>query len=85
MDIPHIPAPLPRRTNSHSGSHTNCVEVTAPAWHTSSYSSPNGECVEVSEGPVTGVRDSKHRDHAVLAFPHTEWHAFLAAATHDEL
>ncbi|MGW8526296.1 DUF397 domain-containing protein [Nocardiopsis sp. NPDC055824] len=52
---------------------------TAP-WHTSSYSAERGECVEVSEGPVTGVRDTKHRELGALFFTVGEWKAFVSVA-----
>ncbi|MFL1380585.1 MULTISPECIES: DUF397 domain-containing protein [unclassified Nocardiopsis] len=49
-------------------------------WHTASYSAERGECVEVSEGPVTGVRDTKHRGLGALFFGADEWQAFLDTA-----
>ena len=49
-------------------------------WHTSSYSgAQGGECVEVSEGPTTAVRDTRHRHLGHLEFPAGEWRAFLDA------
>jgi Domain of unknown function (DUF397) len=52
----------------------------APAvWHKSTYSSNQGECVEVaglSSGLV--VRDSKNRNGAVLSFTAAQWSAFVA-------
>jgi hypothetical protein len=54
--------------------------VSAALWHTSSYSVERGECVEVAEGPVTGVRDTKHRELGALFFGGDEWQAFLGAA-----
>jgi len=52
-----------------------------PAWHKSSYSGYNGDCVEVavlSPGQV-GVRDSKaHGAGPVLRLNSAEWSAFLA-------
>ncbi|MFC3997711.1 DUF397 domain-containing protein [Nocardiopsis sediminis] len=47
-------------------------------FHTSSYSHSGGECVEVSEGAKTLVRDTRNREHATLAFPAAEWRALLA-------
>lgn len=51
-------------------------------WRTSSYStSSGGNCVELgalSEG--VAVRDSKHRDGAVLRYSRTDWASFIAAA-----
>ncbi|MFE1099182.1 DUF397 domain-containing protein [Nocardiopsis alba] len=47
-------------------------------WHKSSYSGGDGgDCVEVSEGPTTGVRDTRHRGLAELNVPASEWTALL--------
>jgi hypothetical protein len=46
-------------------------------WHTSSYSGNTGECVEVQEGAVTNVRDTRHRESGYLSFPSAEWAALL--------
>ena len=54
--------------------------VPARPWHKASYTNDRGECVEVSEGPVTGVRDTKHRELGALFFRSDEWHAFLDTA-----
>ncbi|MFW6640894.1 DUF397 domain-containing protein [Nocardiopsis algeriensis] len=56
------------------------TEIPSLPWHTSSYSLEQGECVEVAEGPVTAMRDTKHRDLGMLTFPFTEWQAFLGSA-----
>lgn len=48
-------------------------------WHKSSYSSGANNCVEVSEGSTTGIRDTQHRDLGSLTFPSNEWQAFLNA------
>lgn len=48
-------------------------------FHKSSYSSSGGNCVEVSEGRDTLVRDTRNRDHATLSFPASEWSAMLSA------
>jgi hypothetical protein len=50
-------------------------------FHKSSYSSTSGQCVEVSEGRDTLVRDTQNRDKATLAFPASEWAALLRAQT----
>ncbi|MEC3895972.1 DUF397 domain-containing protein [Nocardiopsis sp. LDBS1602] len=47
-------------------------------WHKSSYSGARGDCVEVSEGPTTGVRDTRHRGLAELSVPASEWNALLS-------
>lgn len=49
-------------------------------WHTASYSVERGECVEVSEGPLTGVRDTVNRDLGALFFAAPEWQAFVGSA-----
>jgi hypothetical protein len=49
-------------------------------WHKSSYSGGDGgNCVEVAEGPVTGIRDTQHRELGHLSAPAPEWAALLAA------
>ncbi len=53
-------------------------------WHTSSYSgAQGGECVEVSEGPITAVRDTRNRHLGHLTFPSAEWAAFIDAVKAD--
>jgi hypothetical protein len=48
-------------------------------WFKSSYSSGNGQCVEVARSSqVTAVRDSVHPDGVALTFPTGEWVAFLS-------
>ncbi|MDP5313182.1 DUF397 domain-containing protein [Streptomyces poriferorum] len=46
----------------------------------SSYSEPNGECVEVARNipSAVAVRDSKRADGPVLLLAPTAWHAFQA-------
>lgn len=53
------------------------------AWHKSSYSSGANNCVEIAEGPVTGVRDTQNREHATLFFSGIEWESFLRTAKND--
>ncbi|MFE6451619.1 DUF397 domain-containing protein [Nocardiopsis dassonvillei] len=48
-------------------------------WHKSSYSGNTGHCVEVAEGPVTGIRDTQNRQLGHLSAPAPEWTALLAA------
>ncbi|MFJ9554626.1 DUF397 domain-containing protein [Nocardiopsis sp. NPDC101807] len=49
-------------------------------WHKSSYSGGNGgDCVEVAEGPVTGIRDTQNRHLGHLDIPSPEWTALLNA------
>ncbi|GAA0979087.1 MULTISPECIES: DUF397 domain-containing protein [Nocardiopsidaceae] len=48
-------------------------------WHKSSYSANGANCVEVAEGPVTGVRDTQNRELGHLAVPAPEWAALVSA------
>ncbi|MEE2037962.1 DUF397 domain-containing protein [Nocardiopsis sp. CT-R113] len=49
-------------------------------WHKSTYSDGNGgHCVEVAEGPVTGIRDTQNRELGHLAVPAPEWTALVNA------
>ncbi|GAA3737365.1 DUF397 domain-containing protein [Salinactinospora qingdaonensis] len=57
----------------------------ARQWHTASYTNEKLACVEVAEGPFTGVRDSKNRDLTSLFFPSGEWDSFLRAVKNDRL
>lgn len=49
-------------------------------WHKSSYSANGANCVEVSEGPVTGIRDTQNRELGYLEANASEWTAFLKSA-----
>lgn len=64
---------------------TTTIETFAPAspWHKASYTNDRGECVEVSEGPITGVRDTMNRDLGALFFAASEWRAFLSPSQHS--
>lgn len=58
--------------------------MTRGRWKTSSYSQPNGNCVEVRCGRATlgttvQVRDSKDPNGGYLTMPFTAWTAFIAA------
>lgn len=52
-------------------------------WHKASHSNCNGTCAEVTEGPITGARDTKHRELGALFFRSEEWRAFLGASRND--
>lgn len=54
------------------------MDLSAAVWEKSSHSGSNG-CVEVAfvNGQIA-VRDSKHKDGAVLHFSEAEWVAFLS-------
>ncbi|HEX3778253.1 MAG TPA: DUF397 domain-containing protein [Pseudonocardiaceae bacterium] len=63
------------RKSSYSGTNGDCVEV---GWRKSSHSGGNGDCVEVKvELAGVAVRDSKHSTGPTLAFPTSNWRAFL--------
>jgi Domain of unknown function (DUF397) len=48
------------------------------AWHKSSFSGPNGNCVEAAELPAgVAVRNSRFPDGPALVFTEAEWDAFL--------
>jgi hypothetical protein len=49
-------------------------------WHTSSHSGNEGHCVEVAEGVITGVRDTRNRELGHLSFDVREWSALVSAA-----
>ena len=68
------------RKSGRSTATSNCVEVAFVdvTWHKSSRSTDKANCVEVAfSGPVVGVRDTKDRDGAVLAFPAKRWSDFV--------
>jgi hypothetical protein len=48
-------------------------------WHKSTYSAGSENCVEVAEGRVTGVRDTRYRELGCLDVPAGEWAALLAS------
>ncbi|WP_306369644.1 DUF397 domain-containing protein [Nocardiopsis sp. CC223A] len=52
-------------------------------WHKSSYSNEAGTCVEVSEGPVTRVRDNQNLHVQPLAFTPGAWAYFLGGLHTD--
>jgi hypothetical protein len=49
------------------------------SWHKASYSAGTDNCVEVAEGRVTGVRDTRYRELGCLDVPAGEWAALLAS------
>jgi hypothetical protein len=62
------------------------VDLTSADWRKASYSSNNGNCVEVARNlpGVVVVRDSKDPDGPVLVFTRAEWRAFLSGARAGE-
>jgi len=58
-----------------SNCHVDCSRAT---WRTSTYSSANGECVEVATiGRTIAVRDSKQPDGPMLLVTPHDWTAFV--------
>jgi len=51
-------------------------------WHTSSYSSGEGRCVEVAEGESVLVRDTQNRDLGHVAYSADAWATFLQGVKH---
>ncbi len=61
------------------------MDLTRAAWHKSSRSSGNGNCVEVAIlDDSVAVRDTKDRSGPVLVFTPAEWSAFVAGAKGGE-
>ena len=64
---------------------TPAQKLTDLIWRKSSYSSSNGQCVEVaSAGPVIAVRDSKDPAGPVLLCPRAGMAAFIAGVKDGE-
>ncbi|CAM3912745.1 hypothetical protein GCM10009799_38880 [Nocardiopsis rhodophaea] len=57
------------------------MDAMRQAWHTSSYSVDGPNCVEVSEGPETRIRDTQNRHLGDLRLAAAEWARFVAAAS----
>jgi hypothetical protein len=55
------------------------IDLSRAAWHKSSYSSQQGNCIEVARNlpRVVAIRDSKNPDGAVLVMPREVWRAFI--------
>lgn len=49
----------------------------AKQWHTSSYSSGEGRCVEVAEGKSVLVRDTQNRPLGHVEYSADAWASFL--------
>jgi hypothetical protein len=56
------------------------AQLADAVWHKSSYSNPNGECVEMAPLPSgdVAVRDSKHAGGPVLVISPAQWRTLLA-------
>lgn len=61
-------------------------DLSRAVWRKSTYSSQDGNCVEVATSlpDVVAMRDSKHRDGPVLAFARDEWQTFVGAVKDGE-
>jgi Domain of unknown function (DUF397) len=54
-------------------------------WHKSSFSGPNGDCVEAAELPAgVAVRNSRFPDGPALLFTESEWDAFVRGVKGNE-
>ncbi len=64
---------------------TRASDIAGP-WVKSSYSGPQGNCVEVAQMRDGGVavRNSRHPDGPALLFTAAEWDAFLSGALDGE-
>jgi hypothetical protein len=61
------------------------MDLTRAAWHKSTRSSGNGNCVEVAVvDDSVAVRDTKNREGGMLVFSAAEWSAFLSGAKNGE-
>lgn len=62
------------------------ADLANAAWFTSSYSSGQGECVEVARLPrAVAARDSKNPTGPVLVFPQDEWADFVRGLNANEI
>ncbi|MEU1205822.1 DUF397 domain-containing protein [Nocardia sp. NPDC005825] len=61
-------------------------ELPVPNWFKSSYSQPQGECVEVAflDSGRIGVRDSKNPTGPALTFNPSEWDVFTLGVRDGE-
>ena len=57
------------------------IDLSRAEWRKSSYSSQDGNCVEVARNlpGLVAIRDSKAPDGAKLTVPREAWRAFLMA------
>jgi len=67
------------------GNDSAAGEISA-AWVKSSYSGPQGNCVEIAflAGGEVAMRNSRHPGGAALVFTGAEWEAFLNGARDGE-
>ncbi|MEV6669283.1 DUF397 domain-containing protein [Streptomyces sp. NPDC051162] len=68
---------------------TNIDSPPGTAWHKSSYSNDNGDCVEwapaFAEFDIVPVRDSKNPHGHALMFTPGAWSAFVGAVRQEDL
>ncbi|MGI5118598.1 DUF397 domain-containing protein [Marinactinospora thermotolerans] len=64
---------------------TETAPVANRPWHKATATNDRGACVEVTEGTVTGIRDTKNRDKGALWFNADEWQAFVEGVKRGEL
>jgi len=64
----------------------NAPDLSRAQWRKSSFSSANGQCVEVAINlpGVVAVRDSKAPEAATLVISAAEWQAFVTGVKHGE-
>jgi hypothetical protein len=63
----------------------NKLDLSRAEWHKSSYSSQDGNCVEVATNMsgTVAVRDSKHPEGPRLLIPAAEWRVFVRGLKAD--
>lgn len=79
--VPGLGWPGPRLLSGDEILTCNGIQATLiseAAWHKSTFSGPNGDCVEAAELPAgVAVRNSRFPDGPALLFTEAEWDAFL--------
>ncbi|MFC4531134.1 DUF397 domain-containing protein [Sphaerisporangium dianthi] len=62
-------------------------DLSGAHWRKSTYSTDNGNCVEVASNvpEIIAVRDSKSTVSGALVLPPAEWSAFLGALKNGEM
>lgn len=75
------------RSRAASGGLVGAADFAQATWRKSSWSSFNGNCVEVAElreGQLIGVRDTKDAGCGpVLVFPDVAWRSFVHSVKND--
>lgn len=62
-------------------------DLSRAAWRKSTYSSQDGNCVEIAINlrGIVAIRDSKNPNGEVLSFTHSDWAAFIREMKTGEL